>query len=113
MELLLHSRNMQTRRLSFRRVVILLAIIALTMSVATRVFHDLDVARVNVHSDPSQGMRQHLAADAFTLVAPNARFAIMLLPVAAPHAPPAEPLVRTVDLEESLYNRPPPCISLL
>ncbi len=97
----------------WRRLVVLLAILALSASLATRVFHEFDVAHASVHSDPSQGMRQHLAADAYVLVAPNARFAIMLLPVAAPHAPPAQPEIRTVEFEESLYNRPPPCISLL
>jgi len=106
-------RIRDTRRPMWQRAVVLLAIFALTVSVATRVFHCIEVAHVSVHTDPSQGMRQHLAADAFVLVAPNARFAVMLLPVMAPHAPPVEPQIRTVEFDESLYNRPPPSLSLL
>ncbi|SRR5208337_4343592 len=106
-------RNGEEGRFSGRRVVVLLAIFAISLSVATRTFHSIDFDHPSVQSDPSHAMRQHLAADAFVLTNPVSNLGAMLLPVAAPHAPPADPQVRSVELTESLYNRPPPSISLL
>ena len=92
---------------------VLLAILAISVSVATRTFHGTLFDHAQVQTDQSHAMRQHLAADAFVLTNPVSNLSTMLLPVAAPHAPPTDPQVRTVELTESLYNRPPPSISLL
>jgi hypothetical protein len=100
-------------RISGRSVVVLLAILAISVSVATRTFHGFDLYYASVQSAQSHAMRQHLAADAVVLAAPVSTLSAMLLPVAAPHAPPTDPQVRTVELTESLYHRPPPSISLL
>jgi zona occludens toxin (predicted ATPase) len=99
-------------RISSRKLVVLLAIFAICVSVATRTFHGIYLDQPSVQADPSHALRQHLAADAFVLTNPVLNLGAMLLPVAAPHAPPVEAQVRTFDLTESLYNRPPPSISL-
>jgi len=100
-------------RLSWRRVVVLLAIFALSASVATRTFHGFSHNQPTAHSDQENAKRQHLDADALQPSEPILDIVDLLLPVAAPHAPPTEPQLRTVDLIEALYNRPPPAISLL
>ena len=104
----------ESGRFSGRNVVVLLAILAISVSVATRTFHGFDLYHASVQSAQSHAMRQHLAADAVVLTAPVSTLSTMLLPVAAPHAPPTDPQVRTVvELTDSLYHRPPPSISLL
>lgn len=100
-------------RISGRDAVVLLAILAISISVATRTFHFVAFDHPTVQADPSHALRQHLDADAVCLSKPVSNLAVMLLPVAAPHAPPADPQVRSVVLIESLYNRPPPVLSLL
>ena len=100
-------------RLSFRHVVVLLAIFAISVSVATRTFHGFCLDHPSVHADPSHALRQHLAADAFVLTNPTLTPGTMLPPVAGPLAPPVEVRVHTAELTESLDNRPPPSISLL
>ncbi len=91
----------------------LLAIFAISFSVATRTFHSIDLDHPSVQSDPSHAMRQHLAADAVVLTNPVSDLGMLLLSVVAPHAPPIEVQAHAVDFTESLYNRPPPSISLL
>jgi hypothetical protein len=100
-------------RFSCRHVVVLLAILAISLSVATRTFHGFSFDHPSVQSNASQAMRQHLAADAVVLTNPVSDLGAMLLPMAAPHAPPDEVPVHTLVFTESLYNRPPPSISLL
>jgi len=107
---LVYSEN---NRASGRRVVVFLAILAISVSVATRTFHGFYVDHPVVQADPSHPMRQHLAADAFVLTNPVSNLSSLLLPVVAPHAPPVEAQMYGVQLTESLYNRPPPSISLL
>jgi hypothetical protein len=97
-------------RFSFRHVVVLLAIFAISVSVATRTFQGSYLDCPSVHADPSHAMRQHLAADAFVLTNPVSNLGDVLLPVAAPHALPVAVQVHSVELTESLYNRPPPSI---
>jgi hypothetical protein len=107
------KRGFSSGRIPWRTLVVLLAIFAISASVATRTFHGFYCNQPNAHSVQSDAKRQHLDADAFQLKDPICQIATMLLPVPAPHAPPEEPQIRTVDLAESLYNRPPPSISLL
>ena len=107
-----HRRRGETSRFSGRPVVVLLAILAISASVATRSFHGFYLDHPSVHAHPSHAMRQHLAADAF--VPPNATLTpVANLPVATPNPLPVDVRVHTVELAESLYNRPPPSIPLL
>jgi hypothetical protein len=103
----------EKNRFSVRHAVVLLAIFAICVSVTTRMFHSFDFNHSSVHADPSHAKRQHLDADAFVVTRPVSTLGTMLLPVAAPHAPPADAQVPAFELTESLYNRPPPSISLL
>lgn len=98
---------------SWRQVVVSLAILALTVSIATRTFGGFHSAHPSVQASASQAVRQHLAVDAIGLTYPVWQFTFLLLPVAAPHTPPAEPDVHSIEFSESLYNRPPPSVSLL
>jgi len=100
-------------RFSVRQVVVLLAILAICVSVTTRMFHSFDFDHPSVYQDPSHAMRQHLDADAFAVTRPVSIVGAVLLPVAEPHAPPVDVQIPAFELAESLYNRPPPSISLL
>jgi hypothetical protein len=91
----------------------MLAILAICVSVSTRMFHSFDFDHSSAHADPSHVMRQHLDADAFVVTRPVSHVGTVLLPVAEPHAPPADVQIPAFELSESLYNRPPPSISLL
>src|ERR1035437_277576 len=102
----------EKNRFSIRHVVVLLAIFAICVSVTTRMFHSVDFDHPSAHADPSHAMRQHLDADAFVVPRPVSIVGTGLLPVAKPHAPPVDVQVPTFELTESLYNRPPPSISL-
>ncbi len=103
---LCHSRGIE--RFPRRRVVVSLAILALTVSLSTRTFHAFAPEDPSVQSHQSHAMRQYLAADAIEIAPPILRFADLLLPVVAAPVPPAEPDVRSIEFSESLYNRPPP-----
>ena len=110
---LVHLRANKGCRISWRHVIVSLAILALTVSVATRTFHGSYPEQASAQASAPQAMRQHLATDAIELTNPVSQFAVLPLPVAAPHAPPAEPDPRSVEFSESLYDRPPPSTSLL
>lgn len=103
---------MKRRRFCWRKFVILLAVMAICVHVSTRTFHGISVSSPNVQAYPPHVKHQHLNADAFELVHPMSAVS-MLLPVAAPHAPPEELQIHVVRFTESLYNRPPPAFSLL
>jgi hypothetical protein len=96
------------RGLSWRQVVVALAIVALTVSVATRTFGDSYSGHPVVQTSSSQAARQHLAVDAIGPTHPVWQSAFLLVPVVSPHAPLAEPGVHSIEFSESLYNRPPP-----
>jgi hypothetical protein len=103
-----HCVSSESGRSFGLRAVALIAILLLSVTLATRTFHEIYLDHPCAQADPSHAMRQHLAADAFVLTSPVMNLGVTLLPVAAPHAPPAEVRVRTVELADSLYNRPPP-----
>ena len=96
-----------TTKCSWRHIIILLAVFALSASLATRTFSGIHLEHPTVKADPADAMRQHLAADATVFTNPISSVGVML-PAAAPHAPPAEVRVITVELSDPLYNRPPP-----
>lgn len=103
---------MQLSRSSWRKAVVLLAVVAIFVHVSTRTFHGISVTNPSVESYPPHAKHQNLNADAFELVHPVSPVS-MLLRVAAPHAPPQELRVHVTRFTESLYNRPPPVSSLL
>lgn len=90
-----------------------LAILALSLSLATRVVHDVDFAHISVKAHPSHAERQRLAIDAIEMARPIPALLEMVPPIAVPHAPPVEPVLYSAEVTESLYNRPPPSLSLL
>jgi|ERR1700746_1342309 hypothetical protein len=103
---------MQLSRPTWRKFVILLAVMAIFVHVSTRTFHGISATNPSVQGYPPLAKHQNLNADAFELVHPVSPVS-MLLPVAAPHAPPEELQIHVARFTESLYNRPPPAFFLL
>lgn len=95
----------------WRRIVVLVAICAMVVTLATRTFHMAGADQALAKSADGNPIRQNVDNDVFEWLPPVAHFVIYLLPVAAPHAPPDLTPVLTVDLEDCLYNRPPPSLS--
>ena len=106
------TRRQQVQRGWGTYVLILLAVLAISASVATRTFHAARTDSSGAYDGSAGAKHQLLDADAFVLADPVPQLT-MLLPVAAPHAPPPELPFRTLELTESLFNRPPPSLSLL
>jgi len=104
----LHGRN-------WTRVVILLAVCALTASLATRFYVSPDPAAhtfKSVEGHSPQPKRQHLDRDASGWVAPGTDLAFMALTAVY-----AVPTLTQTDLpdplfSDSLHNRPPPSTDL-
>jgi hypothetical protein len=97
----------------WRHVVVLAAILALIACVATRTFQGFCFEHPVTHADAGHKKDQRLSSDAVEPIAPVTNMATMLLPVAAPHAPPAQPVLRDTEFFDALYNRPPPSAALL
>ena len=94
-------------------VLITLAVVSLSVSLATRVCELAVPHGVSVKAGVTEGMRQHMDRDAVAWVAPVARF-VFLQPVTYyPKFAPTGPPLPTVLFEKSLYNRPPPSASVL
>ena len=100
---------------NWSRMVILLAVCALTASLATRFYVPPDPAAhtfKSVEGHSPQPKRQHLDRDASGWVAPGTDFAFMALTAVY-----AVPTLAETDLPEqpfsdSLHNRPPPSTDL-
>jgi hypothetical protein len=101
-----------TTKFSWRHIIILFAVFALSASLATRTFSGIHLEHPTVKADPADATRQHLAADASVFTSPISSVGVML-PAAPPHAPPSEVRIITAELSDSLYNRPPPSFSIL
>ena len=87
----------------------LLAIFALTASVATRTsVLTLPHSSVALDSQPSSAVRQHLDSDAMQWVPPVAPVAVAEVVSFYPRISPAGPPIPNLLFDESLYNRPPP-----
>ncbi|MBS1852915.1 MAG: hypothetical protein JST79_18585 [Acidobacteria bacterium] len=87
----------------------LLAILAVSSSLATRVFHlSLHHGPTSVQSDSEQATRQHLNTDAAEWAPPVATITAIAEVSFYPRIFPAGPPVAGLLLDESLYNRPPP-----
>ena len=98
-------------------VVILVAVCALTVSVATRYSvsradSNSMVRTTHKHVSPDHG-RQRLIKSAATWMPVVVCCAVLQAPTSYPRVAPAEPPARSLLIEENLYNRPPPASSLL
>lgn len=91
--------------------IVLVAICALTVSVATRYGSAVsgnDAARaIETHSSWEPGL-QRLLDNAVTWIPPVVADAVFYAPAYYRHVAPSGPTVSSVVLEKNLYNRPPP-----
>ena len=95
---------------------VLVAVCALTVSVATRYSYgskavDETVKTVQKHPSVNPGI-QRLLNIASTWMPPIAEAEIMHDPGFYPHIPQPRPAASSVLLEKNLYNRPPPILPL-
>ena len=93
-------------------LVVLLAVSALTVSVATRYCapqssFSYAVKTVHKHSSPEQ-IRQRLTKNAVNWMPQVGQTGILQAPTSYPRIAPAGPPIPGLLLETSLYNRPPP-----
>ena len=88
--------------------VVALAILSLTVSLATRTFGVNIPNSISVHEASAQGTRQHMDRDSVGWVPPVPVLTALQAPTFYPHVAPAGPPLPSLFLEESLYNRPPP-----
>jgi len=94
------------RRAAF---VIFLAILSLTLSLATRTsVPSASGSVVAAQSATPQAVRQHLDSDAAQWVPPVAPAALLEVISFYPRFSPAGPPIASLFFENSLYNRPPP-----
>ena len=100
------------KRRSWCAVVVLMAVFALTVSVATRYCAPQNasaysVRTVHKHSSPEQ-IRQRLTKNAANWMPKVVQSGILHAVTFYPRIAPAGPPVPGLLLEKSLYNRPPP-----
>lgn len=110
------ERNRRGRRqlVRWHALVSLLVIAALSVSLATRFCRSSDTARVHVQANASSSsLRQHMDRDATQWVAPVTRLIFLETVEFYPRFAPTGPALPAVLFDQSLYNRPPPCISNL
>ncbi len=94
---------------AWRVLVIVLAIGALTCSLATRTFRLTDSQGINARSADAQAMRQHLDRDAAKWTNPVPVHTTLVVVTFYPRIAPAGPPMPNVPFDdEHLYNRPPP-----
>ena len=98
--------NHQHRR--WRVFVIVLAICALTVSLATRTFRLTFPQTHTAQSGAAQATRQHLDRDAATWVPPVPILTTLQAAAFYPRVAPGGPPLPSVLFDESLSNRPPP-----
>ena len=101
------------RRRSWCAAIVVLAVFALTVSVATRYCapqgsSTYAVRTAHKHSSPEQ-IRQHLTKSAVNWMPQVVQTGILQDATFYPRIAPAGPPVPGLLLEKSLYNRPPPC----
>jgi len=98
-------------------LIILLAVCALTVSVATRYCSPESSSTYRVstaHRHHSQETtRQRLTKDAAIWIPELICSAVLLAPPSYPRTASVEPPILTTSFEKSLYNRPPPSLPFL
>lgn len=92
----------------WRVAVAALILVALTGSLATRIFHDTIHHGQSVESGATQAMRQHMDRDAAAWVRPAPVLSFLHVPRFYFHVVPADRPFPNLLLENSLYKRPPP-----
>jgi hypothetical protein len=95
-------------KLTGRRALVGLVLLALVVMLATRTLHLTVPHVVTVRSGAAQGMRQHLDRDAARWIPPTSVLTAFRAPTFYPHIAPAGVPLGVLLLEKSLYNRPPP-----
>lgn len=98
-------------------MVVLVAVCALIVSLATRYSSTCDASSTavkasQIHTSP-EAKRQRLAKDAAVWIPPVIHFSVLQSPSSYPRIAPAGPPIPGLLLEESLYNRPPPAFKSL
>src|SRR5579862_375772 len=111
-EMPLRSHFEDQRRKNWCAVVVLVALFALTLSVATRYSSPCtaslsSVKTVQSHTCPD-AKRQRLVKDAADWMPPVTRVDGLSAPNFYPRMSPAGPPIPTLLLEDNLHNRPPP-----
>jgi hypothetical protein len=107
--LLLSSQDDSKRqRVGWCVAVVLLAVTALTFSLATRTFRLTVAHKASVQCSAAQARRQHMDRDAARWVPPVPVLTALETPSFFPHVAPAGPPLPVLLLDEPLYNRPPP-----
>jgi len=94
---------------STRLLLIVFTISALTTSLVTRTFRLQVLQCSTAQSNSPQAVRQHLDRDANQWAPPVVHFAPLLVSKFALRAPIVWLRLPRLLLDESLYNRPPPC----
>ena len=89
-------------------VVIVLAICALTVSLATRTFRLTIPDTVAAQSADSHAVRQHMDRDAAPWAPQVPIMSALQVPEFCPRVAPAGPPIPSVLFDENLSNRPPP-----
>jgi len=92
-----------------RRVFISVLMLSLVITLATRTFYVSIPHGVTVQSGAAEAVRQHLDRDAAKWIPPAAVLFALQAPTFHPHLAPAESPLGALLLDDSLYNRPPPC----
>ncbi|HET7440996.1 MAG TPA: hypothetical protein VFJ47_06820 [Terriglobales bacterium] len=108
MPLLGDSQVAERRPFSWRGLIILLACTALVVSLASRTIQLSAVTDPTVQSDSPQAKIQHLNKDAAQWTAPVASFLLFWLAVVSLDFRAEDKSPLTLDLDNCLYNRPPP-----
>ena len=94
-------------------LVVVFAVAALSVSVATRTFQHSFPQSHTVKSSSPQPMRQHLDRDAVRWFPPAPVFTSLQIPCSYLNVAPVEPPAITVLFDQSLSNRPPPAVMSL
>jgi len=111
---MLHLEETEVRRrLIWWQSLMLLVVVALGVSLATRVCHVVYPHSVHVQASASEGMRQHMDRDATAWVAPVPCFSFLQTTGFYPKFAPAGPPLPATLFDESLSNRPPPSFAPL
>lgn len=103
-----HSRSVNGQHRRWYILAIVLAIAAVTLSLATRASTPRVSHGITAQSQSSNSVRQHLDSDAAGWVPPVAPVMVSEAPSFYPRVSPTGPPLQSLFFEESLYNRPPP-----
>jgi hypothetical protein len=95
-------------KLTGRRALVGVVLLALVVMLATRTLHLTITHVVTVRSGAAQAMRQHLNRDAARWIPPSSVLTALRAPTFYPHVAPAGAPLGVLLLEKSLYDRPHP-----